>query len=219
MADSQGGARHDSYTTQAEAKHQWILKIFSQDDQILKELAAEFNNNAPYFNIAEIAKITMTDLEQSRSYLFALSYTVHSYTSHKEKFQEVLTTVLNPVQKQIHLFMRLLNKNGINGLQTQFYGESQYRSEGNKIYSTNDEFILKIIYDEDEKPIGEFPLVKLSIRKIDHKNQRSIESFLMPLNALKSLGQYLVNAYDENMTYAKQYKKKLGNSVVIYDEG
>ena len=67
--------------------------------------------------------------------------------------------------------------------------------------SFTDEFILKLIYDEQGNVIGEFPLVKLTIGKIDERDDLSYESFHVSINSLKTLGDQFLKSYKDNIMH------------------
>ena len=81
-------------------------------------------DSAPYFHIDKIAQILESNPTKSLSYINTLSTMTHFYTSHKPFFDEELKiSVLDPIRDKINLFLSSLNKNGIDGLQINYFGE------------------------------------------------------------------------------------------------
>ena len=204
------------------SEHEWpeeslstFTKLLSKDN-IVKNLATEFNLHAPHFRLNKIAEITNSERLQTLDYIAALSSVVHFYMSHNSEFEKKLTTTFNSIQDKLRLFTSSLDENGKNGLQINYLAENQYSTESDKISSIDSEMFLKMVYDDD-RLIGTFPLVKMRIRK-NHNQDNKPDYFILPVYVLKSLSAIFNNVHQENMTQVRDYIDKFGGKVIVYDE-
>ena len=202
----------------AEKSLNTLKELLTMDGKIIKNLAIELNRSTPHFHIRKIAEITKLDHSQSLQNIMALSAIVHFYVSHNSGFEKELKTTLNPAQDKLRLFISTLNEKGKNGLQIMFLANNQYISEPRALHATNDELIFKLVYDDNGKSIGMFPLVKLELSTDPNLRNESSESYLFPVHVLKNLSDVFRNSYDNNITQIKKYSNKLEGEIIIFDD-
>ena len=195
-----------------------LIKLFQKDKNILKKLIDELNSNAPHFRLKKIAAIIESENVELFKYISALSAVIHFHTSHKEILDnELKKQELSGVRENIMYFISSLNEQGYNGLNIAYLGELQYSAD-KKILGFKDELFLKSITDENHKIIGEMPFVRLSLEKIDGQENITVEESLIPLRIFKTLSNNLMTSHTEIFTSVMNYKNKMGNTMVIYDD-
>jgi len=197
-----------------------INKLFSKDEGMLNDLVEEINKNGSHFKVVNYEKILGMDDFDVYSVIAMLSAAAHMFTFHKEDFESEVKHAIftDDVKTKFYSCLKKINEKGFSALNLKYLGELQLKDEDNKLSGTKDELYLKSVYDDNGKIIGQIPLIKFSIETFDSDGSKHRQNLSLPLHLVKSISNHFNQAYLDNLENIKNYKSKIGDSVVLYED-
>jgi hypothetical protein len=160
---------------------------FHLDNSRIQLLINAFNKygaNVSYNTIEELTQLDQTSSIEMRDTLASL---VHFHIDHKKLFEDTLSisTVDKQIVKDVRLWIKKLTKKGLKGLNILYFA---LNSEGSPTLESIDyNLMLGEILDENGKPVGHLPLLRLELELLNGNGPESNQSIFLSLENFNGL--------------------------------
>lgn len=194
--------------------------FFTFDKEKVGKLLDAINNDGVNVSLKKISKVTELDFgmgEVGRLYsgLAAIAHNLYSHTEIFEK--ELAVCYLNDNQKkELKNFLSKLNDNGIHGLNLRY--NTRYVPRDNILEYLGGDVILKQIVDENDKVIGYLPLLKMTAMTTEEDGNPKSVSFELDFDRIEQLMESMNMLKKDFINFAKDYKNKLGDDLILPEE-
>lgn len=194
---------------------QTLTSFLNLDHSRIKSVIDAFNKNGANVSYNTIAELTGLDLEESIEIRDAFACLVHFYIDHNKLFEEGLTisVIDKQIVKEVRLWIKKLTKKGLKGLCTLYFA---LITEGSPSLGGIDyNLMLGEILDEAGEPVGHLPLLRLELDLFNGNGGKSAQTIFISLENFNGLIKKLEDFQGKAVESARNYRKKLGDSVIL----
>lgn len=193
------------------------LTRFHLDNSRIQLVINAFNKYGANVSYNTIAELTQLDQASSIEMRDTLTSLVHFHIDLKKLYEDSLSmsTVDKQTVKDVRLWMKKLTKKGLKGLNILYFA---LNSEGSPTLGSIDyNLMLGEILDDNSKPVGHLPLLRLELELLNGNGQESNRSIFVSLENFNGLIKKLKDFQVKAVQSARNYRRELGDSVILVE--